>query len=251
MYARRLLEHLGFQVSDIAETEKEESDFLATISDCTLLIEEKTKVDADEMLKARSEVISSGEVYQAHIPIVPNNRIFGIVRKAADQLDSSSDKPHDFRLVWFTGAGVNAQAQYEQFISTLYGTSNILERGASAYRRCYFFRNSAFFRYAKILDGAIAAHVSGTQLKAKLCLNPLSAKSEALKASPAAKAFGKATIDPTADEKGGVAFMITDGIDRNDEPALLKHLQTKYDTDALMRFDLGYMSGTVAYDTKS
>lgn len=249
MYARLVLKHLGFHVTDVPTSEEEESDFLATIAGCRLLIEEKTKVDDPALLADRAAVLSEGQIYGAHIPVVPDNRISGIVKKAASQLVSSSDIPHDFRLIWFTGAGVNAEAKYEQFIATLYGTTNILERGASGFRRCYFFRNSEFYRHAQVFDGAIAASISGSQIHAKLCLNPLSKRCEALRYSAATAAFGAAVLDPEHEEKDGVAFIVTADIDRRDERKLLAHIESKYKTDALMKFDLGYMSGTVAYES--
>jgi hypothetical protein len=245
MYARLVLESLGFEVEDIPTSTEEESDFLASIGGCRLLIEEKTKVDDPDFLSKRSASLSEGRVFGNHVPVTPDNRISGILRKAAGQLISSSDVPHDFRLVWFTGAGVDAEAKYEQFIATLYGTTNIIEKGSSAFRRCYFFRNSEFFRHSAVIDGAVSASTSGRSVHAKLCLNLLSKNFQALRSSAAAAAFGNAVLDPQREEEEGVAFVLAADLDRRDVRALLGHLQSKYKTDALMPFDLGYTSATI------
>src|SRR5258706_2637371 len=100
-HARLLLEHWGVTVTDIPVSSEEESDFLASFEGCRLLIEEKTKFDDPERLKERGRILSQGEVYGSSTPIVRNNRLSGIVSKAAKQLQSSAELQHDFRLIWF------------------------------------------------------------------------------------------------------------------------------------------------------
>lgn len=244
-YARLLLEHWGVVVDDIPTSDKEESDFLATFGDAKVLIEEKAKLDDLAFLAQRAQVLDSGEIHSASLPLVRDNRLSGIVSKASRQLQSSATLPHDFRLVWFTAVGLQAEGKYHQFIATLYGTTKILEMNQSHYRSCYFFRNSDFHRHAAILDGAVAAYLSGTSITAKLCLNPLSPNYAALKASPVVAVFGNGIEDPPQREAEGVSFIADGGIDRNDEAALLAHLQQKYGTAPLMKFDLGHLSASV------
>jgi hypothetical protein len=185
-----LLEHWGIGVADIPTSDKDESDFLATFGPAEVLIEEKTKLDDAAYLAQRAKVLDTGEIHSASLPLVRDNRLSGIVSKAARQLKSSASQPHDFRLVWFTATGQQAEAKYYQFIATLYGTTKILEMNRDYYRACYFFRNSDFHRHAAVLDGAVAAYLSGTSITAKLCLNPLSPNYAALKASSVVATFG-------------------------------------------------------------
>jgi hypothetical protein len=137
----------------------------------------------------------------------------------------------------------------EQFVATLYGSTNIIEMGSSHFRRCYFFGNSDFYRYADIIDGAVVAHVKDQSLSVKLCVNPLSSRTSQLRASAFARRFGTAVEDPEAREREGEAFILTGDVDRNNENALLTELQKKYSTKPLMRFELGYHSAAVAYRT--
>ena len=246
-YAKGFLQHWDALVEDIETSDSEQSDFLASLEEEILLIEEKTKLDNPADLAKRRKAFDAGAVYSSSKRLVRNNRLSGVVRKAASQLASSASNPHDFCLVWFTGTGYQAHALSEQFIATLYGSTNIIEMGSSHFRRCYFFRNSDFHRYADIIDGAVVAHVEGQALSAKLCVNPLSSRASRLRASAFARRFGTAVEDPEALERDGEAFIVTGDVDRNNENALLAELQQKYSTKPLMTFDLGYHSAAVAH----
>jgi len=244
--AKHVLKKLGFSVTKISEGQKEEADFLAAIDGYVALIEEKTKLDDRKVLDERMEQLDEGQLYTSHIPLVRNNILSGIVRKAASQLRSSSDKAHNFRLIWFTGAGINAEAQYHQFIATVYGTTNIVEMNSNVSRRCYFYRNSDFHRYSEIIDGAIAAYMTGKTVNAKLCLNPLSPNYQTLRASAVSAAFGTAVEDPKTAESNGTAFIVDGDFDRKNERVLLEFLQAKYSTKPLMGIDTGYVSAVVS-----
>ena len=247
-FARALLEHWGVSVSDIPTSdaqEKKEADFLAIFDDVRVLIEEKTKEDDPEYLAARARELERGQIHAATVPLRRNETLSGIVRDASKQLRSSSDLQHDFRLVWFTATGVSAQGKYEQFMSTLYGRTNILEMNADGYRRCYYFRNADFFRRASVIDGAVAAYTDGKSISARLCLNALSPQYEALKRSAVLPPFGTAVEDPIELEAEGAAFILDCDLNRKDEGPLLSYLQTKYKTAPLMKFDLGYTSASI------
>ena len=248
-YAKAFLEHWGAVVEAIETGDSEQSDFLASIDGAVLLIEEKTKIDNPDSLVKRRKAFDAGEIYSSSRRLVRDNRLSGVVRKAASQLASSASKPHDFRLVWFTGTGYEAHALYEQFIATLYGTTNIIEMGSSHFRRCYFFRNSDFHRYADSIDGAIVAHVVQDSLSAKFCVNPLSPRALNLRTSAFLRRFGSAVEDPDAHEREGEAFIVVGDLDRNNESALLAELQRKYSTKPLMTFDLCYHAAAMAART--
>lgn len=248
-YAKAFLEHWGAIVEAIETGDAEQSDFLASIDESVLLIEEKTKVDNPESLARRRKAFDAGEVYSSSRRLVRDNRLSGVVRKAASQLASSAGKTHDFRLIWFTGTGHEAHALSEQFIATLYGSTNIIEMDSSHYRRCYFFRNSDFHRYADTIDGAIVAHIVRESLSAKFCVNPLSPRASNLRTSAFLRRFENAVEDPNAREREGEAFIVVGDLDRSNENAVLAELQRTYGTKPLMTFDLGYHSAAVAVRT--
>ena len=247
-YARILLEHWGFSVEDIPTSdrdEKKEADFLASFGEVRMLIEEKTKTDDPNYLATRAMELEQGGIHGKTTPLIRNETLSGIIGGAAKQLRSSTDKPHDFRLIWFTATGVDAEAKYEQFMVTLYGRTNIVERNAEGYRRCYYFRYSDFFRRAAVVDGAVAAYVDETSITAKLCLNSLSPRYEALRRSSVVTPFGTAVEDPADLEARGTAFVLDCDLNRKDEGRLLAYLKTKYKTGPLMTIDLGYTSASM------
>ena len=247
-YAKALLEHWGIAVQDIPTSDaqqKQESDFLADFSGVRVLIEEKTKEDDFAYLSQRAQELESGQIHAASLPIRRDETLSGLIRDASHQLRSSSDKQHDFRLMWFTATGPLAVGKYEQFMATLYGRTNILEMSASGYRRCYYFRHSDFFRRAEVIDGAVVAHTDGRSISAKLCLNSLSPRFQVLRNSPVLTPFGTAVEDPESLEAEGTAFVLDAALDRKHEGPLLEYLQQKYGTEPLMKFDLGYTSAAI------
>lgn len=94
----------------------------------------------------------------------------------------------------------------------------------------------------KIGDGAVVAQLIGNKISAKLCLNSLSSRCNALRASPVATLFGTAVIDTDALERDGKAFIADFAIDRDAKAALLDYLRSKYYMAPLMKGDLGHVS---------
>lgn len=241
--AEQVLEAWGATVEALPTSTKEESDWLAVLDGCRLLIEEKTKLSDPASEAARQAAFQSGQVYGTTTPLIHNNRLSAIVRKAASQLVSTgSELAHDLRVVWLTGIGRDAEAKCHQFIATLYGSTNILARDQPGMKPCYFFRNGDFFRFGDRLDGAVAAHLSGNTVTMKLCLNPYSHGWQALRDSPFAKQFPTGLIDPLAEEAAGEAYVADTDADRVDHGAVLSYLEAKYGTGPLMNMDMNMAS---------
>ncbi|MBS0588533.1 MAG: hypothetical protein JSS37_11420 [Proteobacteria bacterium] len=252
-YAKTLLLHWGISIEDIPTSDikqKKEADFLVKFDNAVVLIEEKTKGDDPTYLTQRTEELERGEIHSKTLPTSRNETLSGLVRDASHQLRSSSEKHHDFRLMWFTATGAHAEGKYEQFITTLYGRTNIMEMNADQHRCCYYFRNADFFRRAEVIDGAIVAYTDGKRLSAKLCLNSLSPRYEALKRSAVVKPFGTAVEDPSAQEADGTAFILDGDLDRKNEAALLAYLQNKYKTAPLMNIDLACTYASIRLSQK-
>lgn len=245
--AQHVLDQWNVPLVSLPTGDGEQSDFLATLGRSRFLIEEKTKFDDPNRLEERGRVLAAGKVHLSVKPLVRTNRMSGLVRKAVNQLASSATQyEHDFRLIWFTGTGPHAQAYYEQFIATLYGTTQIIEMDSSFMRPCFFFRNSEFHRYAESLDGAVAAHLSNGKLSARFCLNPLSPRYSGLLRTKFTRLFDTAIENPVKAERRRTAFILSSNTDRANESALLQELQEKYKTRPLMPFDLGFNSVAVA-----
>lgn len=239
--AQHLLRHWAVEAVPISTDSDEQSDFIVSLGRSRFLIEEKTKFDDPEAFDERRKTLASGKLHASTKPMVRTNRMSGIVRKAVGQLESSArSHDHDFRLVWLTGTGPNAEAYYEQFIASLYGKTRIIELNSRYMKPCYFFRNSEFHRYANALDGAVAAYIHEGKLSARLCLNPLSPRFPQLLRTKFRRLFGTAVENPLQAERSRRAYVLTSSTDRGQETQLLHELQQKYRTGPLMKFDIGF-----------
>ena len=245
--AKQVLEQLGACVTPVETSQKNESDWLVEFGDFRLLVEEKTKLEDVESYAARVATLATGEVHGSTLPLSSNNRISGIVRKAAKQLDSTGrDMAHDCRIVWFTGTGFDAEATHFQFMATLYGSTKIFELDRPQMKGCYFFRNADFFRFKAQLDGAVAAYVRGNELTLKLCLNPYSSNWRQLRDSPFARKFKLGLIDPVAEEAAGQAYIADADIPRSDAGAVIRYLEKKYGLERAQNIDMNLASAVVA-----
>lgn len=247
-YAEYILRHLGFDVAPIAEGDEEAADWIASIDGEVVLVEEKTKFEDEAEVARRTAAYAAGRAFDSHTPFTSNNRLSGISRKAAGQLAASAEEIlHQYRLVWLTATGHTHEAKFHQYIATLYGTTNVVERGRIVpLRRCYFYRNSDFFRFREQLDGAVVAESDGEHVNLKLCLNLLSPRFALLRTSRTRAAFGNGVLDPLVDEAEGGAFIVDCDLDRSREGDLLEFLRSKYGTDYLMQMDMGMSSVSMA-----
>jgi hypothetical protein len=228
---------------------KEESDWLAVFDGCRLLIEEKTKFDDPTTRQARNATLAAGQVHGATLPLTHNNRISGIVRKAAGQLLSTGrDIEHDIKILWFTGMEFDGEAKHFQFMATLYGSTRVFELDHPEMKECYFFKNSDFFRYREDMDGAVAAYLIENTLTMKLCINPYSPNWMVLRDSPYATQFKLGLIDPVAEEAAGKAYIADTDISRNNPAAVLRYLEQKYGLKRAMNMDMNMASAAIRVD---
>lgn len=247
-YAQHILTHLGFDVSQIARGDGKTADWTASIGDEVMLVEEKTKFEDDADVAKRAAAYAAGKPFDTHTPFKSDNRLSGISRKAASQLAASAaEVAHQYRLLWLTATGHSHEAKFHRYIATLYGSTNIVERSRIVpLRRCYFYRNSDFFRFRNEIDGAVVAKSDGEHVDLKLCLNSLSPNFDLFRVSQARAAFGTGVLDPLIDEAEGGAFIVDCDLDRSRENDLLEYLREKYKTDYLMQMDMGMASVSMA-----
>lgn len=245
--AETILKHWGASVDPVPTSEKEESDWLATLDGFRLLIEEKTKLENPANSAERTEALRSGRVHGSTTPLRPNNRVSGVIGKAAKQLRSTgADTPHDARVIWFTSIGFDREAKDHQAYNTLYGATKTFDLARSnSLQDCFFFYNSEFFRHQDI-DGAYLVVADGGTATARLCLNPFSPNWVALRDSPFAKKLKTGLVDPVAQEAAAEAMLVDGQVDRRDSGAVLSYLSTKYGIPLLQNMDMNMASAVVA-----
>jgi len=245
--AEAILKHWGATVEPVPTSQKEESDWLATLEGFRLLIEEKTKQENPDSAAARAESLQSSQVYGSTTPLRPNNRVSGIIGKAAKQLRSTgADMQHDARIIWFTSVGFDRETKDHQAYNTLYGATKTfdLDRSASL-QDCFFFYNSEFFRHQDI-DGAYLVVADQGAATVRLCLNPFSSRWTSLRDSPFAKKLVTGLVDPVAQEAASEAMLVDGPVDRRESGAVLNYLRTKYGIQKLMNMDMNMTSAVVA-----
>ena len=246
--AVQAFESWGAQVEPLPTSTKEECDWLVSLQSCSLIAEEKTKFEDALAIGSRLKTLRAGGVHGQTIPLKSNNRLSGIVKKAVGQLSSTAaDIAHDLRVLWFTGTGFDGEAKHYQLMATLYGSTRVFElNGDGHHRTCYFFRNSDFYRFRDVLDGAYVTYLTGNALTVKLCLNPHSANWEKLRDSPFAARVKDGLIDPIAEEKEGIAYIVDDEVGRDDSGAVMHYLHGKYGLVQAMNIDMGMTSAVVS-----
>lgn len=245
--AEAILKHWDASVDPVPTSQKEESDWLATLDGFRLLIEEKTKLENPNSAAAREASLRNAQVYGSSTPLRPNNRVSGIIGKAAKQLRSTgSDVQHDARVIWFTSVGFDRETKDHQAYNTLYGATKTfdLDRSASL-QDCFFFYNSEFFRHQDV-DGAYLVVAHQETANVRLCLNPFSMRWACLRDSPFANKLVTGLVDPVAREARSEAMLVDGCVDRRNSEGVLSYLRTKYGIPRLLNMDMSMASAVVA-----
>jgi len=156
-----------------------------------------------------------------------------IIKDGVVQVSTYPADERDFCLLWLVATGADTEAQCRQFLGTLYGLTDVVGPDSHPLIPCYYFRNSAFFRWPE-LDGAVVGSVRhGT-----LCINTYSPRAHGMRSSSLARMFGTAVTDPGDLEGRGLAYIADCALHRRDENGVLQYLQGKYGRPALMSIDL-------------
>jgi hypothetical protein len=250
--AEQVLEIWGASVDPIPTSDKEESDWLAALDGFSLLIEEKIKFENPDQIKERSFSLQNNQGYNSSTSLISNNRISGIIKKAANQLASTKENiMHDARIVWITATGFDAEAKHYQTLATLYGSTKVFEpeKAKKKLKECYFFYDSDFFRFRNHLDGAIVAFIVNHTVTMKLCLNPYSERWQILRDSPFAAKLPNGLIDPVAEEGLGVSLLADTDINRKNKEDILNFLSAKYGVERLLNMDMTLFSAVLTLPT--
>lgn len=231
-----LLEHLGFTVDPIEESEGKTPDLVASKDAETFLIEVKTKNDDASRTQRMEAAFEVGEIFEEVLSMGPRNRVSAIVQHGVRQLEALG-VGDPLRLLWFVSLGRGAEVYARQIRATLLGSTQVVDLQETSWQRdCYFFHNSAFFRWRDTLDGAVIAQSKSGQL----LVNPFSSRVDRLRRSPMAVTFGQGVLDPIALEAEGRACIVDGDVDRSDEAAVQHFLQRKYGRPMLQSIEMGH-----------
>lgn len=222
----KLFADLGFTIFKIPELPDQKTpDFKVSDNDSKYLVEVKSKYPSSKALSSREEVLASGMIRFEQTHLEPRNTFSGIIEDGIDQLSSYIQSDVDFRLLWLHSNSHLSEAFLNVYHSTLFGSSTLIDwsdGGKSGI--AYYVRNSSFYRFRDILDGAFIS----TDSKLVFCLNSYSRRYQKLRSSKLIAKLDKFIDDPIITESKGDGFIADTDIERSNEDSVLKYLKTKY-----------------------
>ena len=243
-------EDFGFQIEKIPEGGARSADFSAFDGENYYLIELKTKYrSADEMSERESQLDEKG-LAEFSRSIERRSNITKNISDALRQIESSDPDTEILRIVFFLLRDFDANERWKNILANLYGIETVVDwSDDNAGKECYYFHDSDYYRYRDRLDAAKI--LIATSDKAVLCLNDHSQNIDALRESPLVEKFGAGVIDPTKDEALGEIWIVSGGIERSNEQAVIAYLREKYSlSERTMAMNMGYASATVVVPIK-
>lgn len=187
-----------------------------------------------QWLQSEAE-LSRGEIAQTTERWAYDEKVARIARHAKKQIVQVAT-PDDLRLIWFECRGRDQESQWQQVFGTCYGSTNVFDLKDKTFQReCYYFRESAFFRWRESLDGAVL--FSGDN--GALYLNSYSPRYPRLKDSGLARAFAPAVVDPLKLELEGHAAIADCETPRSQPDRVVQYLAEKYGRPLLQQIDVG------------
>lgn len=243
----QLLESWGFEVEPLDDDGGSLTPDLRVQAGAELyLVEVKQKEDDAALREEEARRLADGETIWRSEPWGPRNRTAGIIRHGVEQL-RAHDAPRDaYRLLWLHAGGDDPALYWEQFHGTLYGTTNVFQiRGGGSWT-CYYFYDSAFYRWRSVLDAAVLSDGARMQL----CINTYISGAERLRNSLLVRRFGTGICDPAALEGEGVALIADCDFDRADSSRVIQYLQDKYQHELLTHLNMAKQTAAVPVDIR-
>jgi hypothetical protein len=234
------LRAMGFDVDPLDEREDDKTpDLLVTGGGQRFLVEVKTKEDDPALQDRLRAQLAIRRTAMTFAYWGPRNTVAKRVSCGVRQLEAYPAEARDFSLLWLHASGADAASQFEQFRFTLYGATNVYSVFDRTFmRECFYFHNSAFYRWRAVLDGAICSSIS----EAAFFLNSYSPRFGALRESALTRAFANAVVDPVALEAAGEALLADCTINRRDCDGVKQYLQTKYKREGLDHIHVGHFT---------
>ncbi len=236
-----MLKMFGIDLVDIPKRNAKTPDFEARVGNEVHLVELKIKGDDPQEIKDLEDQLKQGEIVTKVTPVAFRNTLSGIVKDAVDQMDTHDPNKKFFHIAWLHCSGQDPKIHWDRFHATLYGTDTLMSLRRDSLMLCYFFRDSAFFRWKESLDGAFLT----TLEEGQLCINSSSPRATEFRRSEFVSRFSEALCDPQREQNEGALIADCD-IDRKNTDALLTYLKSKYELDHLQVMSLSSITGIVA-----
>jgi len=247
--AKQFFQVHGYTVHRIArDQEARRADFLAERGSEQVLLEVTEKEATGDFVELQSEARDRGLATLSR-PIRPWNRIDGLLRDKAKQLEETPSNGSVLRVVWFSASHGDAEYVLDATLRTAFGLRNLFvftASGGQYPKPCFYYEHSTFFR-TRSIDGLILESCGG----AILCINSYSPMAAELSRATLSGVFPPGTvIDPLALEAQGRAFVLDAPIDRSDPRAKWQAIVEKYGVKTAATIDSQFV-GLVTFDSAS
>jgi hypothetical protein len=212
----------GFAVTDIpCEQGKKTPDLHLSKGQEEYLIELKIKGDNNEELARDFAVLAAGKILERSMPLSPRNTLDAIVEDGTRQITDFDPERRCFHALWIHCDGRDSHLLEERFRLTLFGQQRLFSSQHENVIHALYFRNSSFWRFRNGLDGVFLSFFVEAALTVKLCVNTLSTRAKAFRASALFSLHQHGLCDPEALERDVGVFVVDGVIDRTDEAAVL------------------------------
>lgn len=241
--AKALLKELGLKAIDIQRKNSKTPDFNVIGKNSRYTMELKIKEDDPQERKNELLALAHGELVSKSTPVGRRNRLYGIIKKAVQQIEEYDPKHDTFHIIWLHSTGRDAYLHNMRFHATLFGTQDLFSIGHKDLINCFYFHESIFFSCRDNIDGAILTYHD----KAQLCVNTLSSRLAAFRDSDLYNGFIKGLCDPEILHNQSKNIMIVDcELDRRKPDKVISYLCRKYKLKHLQTIDMQQHSAMVS-----
>ena len=201
-------------------------------------IEVKSKFDSDEYMHERSSKLLESNIFEEVVPIVPKNRIDGILGEGCKQLKSKNNT--DFSLLWLNIKTANSERDISITKQTILGIKCVWDVSNDYVVDCYYYKNSSFFRFRDILDGVFIENTKTGEVE--FWINNFSVRYEKIKQSKLLKEIP--FNDPLQIVERDRLYIVESDVDRNNEDDVIGYLMKRYTSNNIKPFDMKNISVT-------
>lgn len=150
------------------------------------------------------------------------------------------------RVLWVHCGAPNGEAHKHQFFNALYGATRLYDIDDPSYKvDGLYFRDSDFFRYRALLDGAVITMETGEGCELFCLCNDHGQGYQTFRVSPLAQAFPVGLYDPLQQEAAGQALIIRGAFDRRRADVVSAHLH-QITGRSIYSMDFSLTSATIA-----
>lgn len=195
------------------------------------------KIKEDDLRERReeAEALSRGEIVSKSVSTGKRNTLYGIVKKAIQQIEEYDPNRDTFHIVWLHSTGRDAYVHNMRFHATLFGTQDLFSMERKDLITCYYFHESIFFSCRDNIDGAILTYSN----KAQLCVNTLTSRLADFRRSDLYNSFKDGLCDPETPNNISKNTMIAEcELDRKDASGIIRYLCKKYSLKHLQTINM-------------